>query len=91
VQTECINRNFDELTNVIIKIQQLEKDKLLYVAAHHLDQMKLLLPSLQRVSGESCEVQKTYLQQQIQNCETELTEMLAELQALAVDAFEESS
>jgi hypothetical protein len=76
------------LVQSIESIQKAEKDKLLYVAAFHLDRLQSQLPSLQSVSG-NCEVQRTYLREKIQECESSISEQLQEIQSIKIELMEE--
>lgn len=71
-------------------IQSAEKEKLMYIAADHLNQMQNQLPQIQQISG-GCEVQKTYLKGKVGECEQRISEALEEIQSLKVDMIEEES
>lgn len=81
------NRSLNSLVLAIETIQKAEKDKLLYVAAYHLDQLQAQLPSLQGISGD-CEVQRNYLRGKIQECETTISEQIQEIQSIKIENIE---
>lgn len=68
-------------------VQQAEKDKLMYVAALHLDKLQVHLPSLQKVSG-NCSVQRNYLSNKIQECETVINEQVQEIVAIKLELID---
>jgi hypothetical protein len=87
IKEEVGRRSFDALTTAIVSVQQAEKDKLMYVAALHLDKLQVHLPSLQRVSG-NCSVQRNYLSNKIQECETVINEQVQEIVAIKLELID---
>lgn len=82
-------RSIAPIVTAIEAIQKSEKDKLLYIAAFHLDQLQSQLPSLQVVSGD-CSVQRAYLRDKIQECEVTISEQIQEIQSFKIDYMDES-
>jgi hypothetical protein len=74
--------------NTISNIQKAEKDKLLYVAAFHLDQIQPSIPTMHSAIGGSSEVQKQYLRKKIQETESAISEEMENIQAIKVDFME---
>lgn len=85
-----ISREATEIVKVINQIQLSEKDKLLYIAAHHLNKMSKKLPEIQRVTGEQCPLQINYVQDKIRECEVAINEAGSELQAIKIELIESS-
>lgn len=78
------------LVQQIAIIQAAEKEKLMYIAADHLNQMQSQLPQIREING-GCEVQKTYLKGKVRECEQHSSEALEEIQSLKVDIIEEAA
>lgn len=90
MQEELKRRQVVAVTAAIERIQAAEKDKLLFVAALHLDRMQPQIPTLQTISGD-CQLQKDYLSGKIRDCEATISEQVEELQALKIDLLTEDS
>lgn len=78
------------LESAITGIQKAEKDKLLYIAALHLDQMQSRVPSLENAMGGPCGVQKAYLQKKIKETEGIISEEVENVQGIKLDLMEDS-
>jgi hypothetical protein len=88
-QDEAIRRSATTLAKSISSLQQLEKEKLLLVAAKHLDLMQSHVPSLQAAMGGECNVQKKYLAKKILDVESLVNEEIDNIQAFKIDIFQE--
>mmetsp|Transcript_22124 Transcript_22124/g.31784 ORF Transcript_22124/g.31784 Transcript_22124/m.31784 type:complete len:205 (+) Transcript_22124:16-630(+) len=74
-----------ELANIINTIQAAEKQKLMLVAAKHMDILQDKVPSLQSLTGGKSTQQQVYLANQILEVETVIAEALDELQSRKCD------
>ncbi len=83
-------RNLTDLVNGINNLQLAEKEKLMLVAAYHLDQMQKFIPTLQVISG-NCDLQKDYLRDKIAETESNIREALDEIIACKIDLLDEST
>jgi hypothetical protein len=90
IKNEAEFRRQSILVQQITVIQAAEKEKLMYIAADHLNQMQNQIPQIQEISG-GCEVQKTYLKGKVRECEQRISEALEEIQSLKVDMIEEEN
>lgn len=89
-QDLLITRGKTELSASISKIQSLEKEKLLLVAAHHLDQLKsTVLSGTENVTGSKTPEQVAYLAKQILTCQQQIAECMEEIQCHLCDLVEE--
>lgn len=86
-QDEMRKRGHSGLVSVIDKVQKSEKDKLLYIAALHLDKLQAHLPSIQGVSG-NCSVQRNYLNDKIRESESEISEQVQEIISMKMEIIE---
>ena len=72
------------------KVQSAEKDKLMLVAAHHLDQLKsTVLKGTESVTGEKTEEQVVYLAQQIATVQATIEEALEDIRCNVCDLVDE--
>lgn len=74
-----------EITHLVATIQAAEKQKLLLVAAKHMDILQDKLPSLQSLTGGKSAQQQLYLANQILEVEAVIAEALDELQSRKCD------
>ena len=72
----------------IVKIQAAEKEKLMYIAALHLDQIQKKLPTLESMTGGGDEVQRNYLQKKINETEAILAEEVENIQCHKADLMD---
>jgi hypothetical protein len=77
------------IVETLVKIQTAEKDKLMLIAALHLDKMQTLLPNVQTVTGGDNETHKSYLQSKIVDADRLINEYIEEVQCHKVDILEE--
>lgn len=83
-------RGKTELSASITKIQSLEKEKLILVAAHHLDQLKsTVLAGTENLTGSKTPEQVEYLAKQIATCQLKISETMEEIQCHLCDLVEE--
>ena len=80
---------------VIAAIQTLEKEKLTLIAAQHLDQIHLKLPSVAPVMHESMsltptETSRSYAKNRITQIENDITVCLEEFQGLKCDYLDDT-
>lgn len=87
-----LSRGHSEIAQGIAKVQTLEKDKLMLVAAHHLDQLKsTVLQGTENVTGEKTEEQVVYLAKQIATCQSNIAEALEDIRCNVCDLVEEEN
>ncbi len=87
-QNEAELRNLVSLCHAINTIQKLEKEKLLYIAALHLDQLQPMIPTLENALGGPCNFQKKYLTDKILETESAISEEVENIQAIKLDLLE---
>jgi hypothetical protein len=67
-------------------VQEAEKDKLMLVAAHHLDKLKTtVLAGSEHITGTKTVEQEKYLAEKIASCQATITEAMEELQCCLCD------
>lgn len=86
-----IERNMIDISNLINTVQLCEKDKLMYVAAKHLDQLQELVQGLSSVIGMETINQLEYLSKKIQETENIISEQIESIMCILQDLYESES
>ncbi len=81
-------QHFQHLVQLIEKLQSGEKEKLLLIAALHLEQMKEKLPDLQDLVGSQCEIQNKYLKEKIAKIEESISDHTEEILCYRIELLE---
>lgn len=89
-QRVLAERNCAELVRAIDSVQQKEKDKLMYVAAQHLDLLQDQVAAIGDMTGGKTEQQQQYLRDRIQETEAAISEALEDVQVAVCDLSDES-
>ena len=88
LQNIISDRKESVFERILSKLQIAEKDKLLLVAARHLDAMQSQLPSVQAATGGECETHRTYILRKLAEVHERISEEIDNLQALKIDYLE---
>lgn len=79
---------YESLVEIIERLQLAEKDKLLIVAASHLEKLKTKLPDLQESLGPECEIQNKYLNEKLGKINEAVSEFTEEIICCRIDLLE---
>jgi len=81
-------RQLTEFSDNITSIQGYEKDKLMYVAAQHLDQLQDAITELKNITGGKTEDQVVYLTSKIKETEALISESMEDIMCSLSDLAE---